>query len=145
MRATRARTNECRRREEVRKITRQLWLGDAEDACDNTTLKRVGVTAVLNVANGMYEGPDYLSFKHLKIGLLDDGSDQEIMKQLAAYTLKQLIDSGEVVLIHCGAGLSRSPYIVARYLSRRNKISLSKAYYQLKQLAPGIDENSPLI
>lgn len=129
----------------MRKITRQIYLGDAGDASDNEALKKAKITAVLNVANGAYAGPDYLSFKSLKVGLLDDGSDQDMLKRLAVSTLRILVDAGEIVLVHCGAGISRSAYIIARYMSKRNKSSIRRSLNWLKQLAPEIDENTPLL
>jgi protein-tyrosine phosphatase len=44
----------------------------------------------------------------------------------------------------CAAGMSRSPYICAKYLSITENKSMDDVYKELKELNPGIDDKSPL-
>ena len=122
------------------RITRQILLGDLDDI-DQAVSE--GATVILNVAKEVDDNKE-LPVKIIKIGLIDDAIEQRNMCDIATKVLTQLVLSGEVVFVHCAMGVSRSPYIVARYFAMKNKISVSRAYHDLKSKYPLADEECPL-
>ena len=121
-------------------ITKQIFLGDLDDVLD---APNKGVTAVINVAKELND-PYLPNVKQVKIGLEDDSIPQVPLINIAVNVLTSLINNGDVVLVHCAMGLSRSPYIVARYFANKNRVSVSRSYQELKQKYPLTDEESPL-
>ncbi|HXE64282.1 MAG TPA: dual specificity protein phosphatase [Bryobacteraceae bacterium] len=100
-------------------ITELIALGDFEDSKDPE-----GVDAVLSVsaeAEVLHELPCL----HLMV------EDQEPIRQcdlrLALGFLTDRTAVGHRVLVHCGAGVSRSPAIVAAFLSETTGISADEA------------------
>jgi len=61
---------------------------------------------------------------------------------LALDLLEKSVNNGEKVLIHCIAGMDRSPFVVAEYLVRvKNFSSLADAYSFIKSKRPQIFEH----
>ena len=78
------------------------------------------------------------------MGLYDDNRERNLMKQIVLNTLEELISNKETVLVHCAAGMSRSAWVIAKYLSNKEKKSLDEIYIELKKIMPTIWEDSPL-
>jgi protein-tyrosine phosphatase len=45
------------------------------------------------------------------------------------------------VLVHCGAGVDRAPFLVASYLMRSCGLDLANAYKQIKKVRPSVCEH----
>jgi protein-tyrosine phosphatase len=101
------------------KITKNIFLGDSSDAFQPEYLKSKGVTDVFCVAKdwafAFRKDPD---ISYTQQGLIDGHGNEEWELETAANTLKNLVGHGGIVLIHCHAGVSRSPTILALYLAR---------------------------
>jgi protein-tyrosine phosphatase len=121
-------------------ITKQIWLGDMDDVLD--AFKK-GITTILNVAKEISD-PYLVDVKLIKVGLVDDAVPQTMLVNIAVDALNRLIVSGEVVLVHCALGVSRSPYIVARYFATKNRVSIARSYIELKTKYALADEETPL-
>jgi hypothetical protein len=57
----------------------------------------------------------------------------------AVEKLSELYDSGDTVLIHCAAGVERSPLVTALWMARKFGISLDEAYAWLKDRRPVVE------
>lgn len=126
------------------KIRHNLWVGDLNDAEDTARLTKLGITSVLTVANECALNKDYTQIKYLKVGLIDDSVKQGAQIELATKVLTNLMDRNENVLVHCSCGICRSPFIIAKYLSNKLKISLSRAYALVRDKYKIADENTYL-
>jgi hypothetical protein len=100
-------------------ILRNLYLGDRRDAYDKPFLHDLGITHIVNCA---WEVPCWYrrSFKYLQLRLTDP--DPEFQDHIARVC--KFIHRGRkqgAVLVHCVAGLSRSPSMIVAYLCSRGK------------------------
>lgn len=92
----------------------RLYLGNREMAKDLRRLKEAGVTHIVNCAE---ELPNYhpRDFRYLALKL----KDPDIGLQANLRGISSFIDEGRregSVLVHCFAGVSRSPAVVLAYL-----------------------------
>ncbi|KAG0096418.1 hypothetical protein BGZ93_004542, partial [Podila epicladia] len=144
-----------------------LYLGAEHNASDLTTLSKLGITSVLNVAleitrDGEQEikndthkstttttnlsssvfryGIEYknLSWSHSQHNIQHDFS--------AAFEfIDQSVAQGGKVLVHCQLGVSRSASLVIAYVMRAQSMGLSEAYDYVKQLSAVISPNMTLM
>jgi protein-tyrosine phosphatase len=101
------------------RIVRGLYLGDAKDAHDRDLLVGLGVTHVLNCAA---EVPCWYrkDFRYCHLKLTDpDPEFCEFIDKLCKFIRRGRKAGG--VLVHCAAGLSRSPSAILAYLCSRGK------------------------
>lgn len=100
-------------------IARGLYLGDRKDAHDRELLLGRGVTHVLNCAR---EIPCWFrtDFRYLHLRLRDpDPGFQELIDRFCHFIHRGRRAGG--VLVHCRAGLSRSPSAVLAYFCWRGR------------------------
>jgi len=81
-------------------IIENLWLGDLDDAHE---VCKGEYDHIINVL-GMIE-PDYKTGK-VSVTIVD----------AIAFLIKRVLESDKKILVHCGAGMERSPLVVAWYL-----------------------------
>lgn len=106
-------------------IPGKLWLGCQADAVDEDTLKKNGITAILNVShNPANANPAY---KNVWLPLTDGSGNTQEEFDAAVNTLDALIKEGEVVLVHCLAGMSRSASVVATWFAKDTGITFDEA------------------
>lgn len=63
--------------------------------------------------------------------------------EMALYEVHRIlyVDSQAKILIHCTAGIDRSPFVVASYLARYCMMSLADAYQLIKKVRPFVCEH----
>lgn len=119
-------------------ILDRLWLGGVDDACSAFFLRWSGITHVLNCAvecppSRIYpRGPaEELVIHHLALEDDEDGGEPEEIVE-GARTLYSWLDASGAeqnrVLVHCMAGISRSPTIVIAYLILYKGMGYEEAY-----------------
>lgn len=91
-------------------LPNQLWIGNAGDGRDPERLLSAGVVAVINLAA---EGPSPM-LPRSTISLTDGAADDQA---IPIQTIVSLLKTQVPTLVHCGAGMSRSPAVVAAALS----------------------------
>jgi len=103
----------------VDRISKQLYVGNLSDTSIDV-LNENGITAVLSCVM-----PDELWFvrqggtlerKHLVVPMSDGEVVSVAAIDIALDQLETWIEEGETVLVHCAAGISRSPSIIIAYL-----------------------------
>jgi hypothetical protein len=101
-------------------------------------LKKNHICYVVNVGGSKTEKEDY-SF-HLK-----DGPNPIKHYNLILKRVKEERNKGKNVLIHCREGKSRSPFLVALYLSKLEKMTLLSAIDQVGLRHKPTDINKELL
>ncbi|RZF40444.1 hypothetical protein LSTR_LSTR013906 [Laodelphax striatellus] len=116
-----------------------LFLGSAHDAQDADCLRRLGVGRVLNVSCQAPLRPT-LTTKHLPA---DDSGHQNLKQYFeeAFQFIDEARKSGTSVLVHCQAGISRSPTMVIAYVMRHRQLGMMDAYKLVKSARPIISPN----
>uniref|UniRef100_A0A915P7F6 protein-tyrosine-phosphatase n=1 Tax=Meloidogyne floridensis TaxID=298350 RepID=A0A915P7F6_9BILA len=106
---------------EITKLFDYLFLGSQKDALDNELLLRHGITRVINLSENCPR----------PTSLPDD----------LQHFLQNAKQEGEKVLIHCLAGISRSPTVAIAYVMRSRKMTNDEAYNFVKCRRPTISPN----
>jgi len=99
----------------ITKITEQVSIGTSDDA---RRITNKAFDAVLNVAID-FDWRDGFQWRH-KVGLFDGPGNDPLTFFAATILLESLVRSGKRVLVHCGAGMSRSVMVVAAWLTMRS-------------------------
>lgn len=99
-------------------IINRLWVGNLDDVIDQDVYKRE-FERVINVLN-LIE-PDDKGYV-----------DADVLDALAVIINKAL-ESGERVLVHCGAGIERSPLTIVYYLWKFKQYTLNQAYELIQE------------
>lgn len=110
-----------------------LLIGNQRDAANRERLTELGITHILNVTSQLplHFESDGITCKRLSAS--DSGSQN--LKQYFAEAIEFIDSAREAngrVLVHCQAGVSRSPTIVIAYLIAKNHQSLSEAFSFVK-------------
>ncbi len=98
-------------------LPNQLWIGNAGDARDPERLLQVGIVAVVNLAAEESSPVLPRSMVYCRFPLTDGAPDDQTILRVAIQTVATLLKSQVPTLVYCGAGMSRSPAIVAAALS----------------------------
>ncbi|XP_015270018.1 PREDICTED: dual specificity protein phosphatase 13 isoform B-like [Gekko japonicus] len=119
----------------VDRVWPNLYLGDAWAARSKTVLQELGITHILNAADGPYNintGARYyrdLPVEYYGVQAFDDTSfDMSIFFQDAADFMHKALKTGKgKVFVHCAMGLSRSATLVLAYLMIHENLTLVEA------------------
>ena len=102
-----------------------LFLSNYEDAQDEPLLLKHGITQIINLS--CCDSLSKLPVLYLPISD-DENANIGICLDLAI----PFIESGEKTLVHCLAGISRSPTIIIGYLVEKCEMTLQEAYDHVK-------------
>jgi protein-tyrosine phosphatase len=105
-----------------------LWLGDRFAAADTQVLKKLGITYLLTLY-GTHEHEYSEPVKALCIPLCDFGNSDLglVLKRCFAF-IDEAKAKKQKILVHCAAGINRSPTIVIAYLMRVNQWKYRQAF-----------------
>ena len=123
---------------EIDQITEKVYLGNEDAQRDKENLKKIGVTHILVVGNGL-DILHPLDFEYKKIEV-NDFPHEEISKYFDE--TYEFIEKSNKVFVHCAAGISRSATIVIAYIMKKNKMSHLEAHQFVKEKRTGIYPNS---
>ncbi|XP_053306406.1 dual specificity protein phosphatase 5 [Spea bombifrons] len=118
-----------------------LYLGSAHHASRCDSLASLRITALLNVSRKMADSfTDQYNYKWIPV---DDNHTADISShfQEAIDFIDTVRCSGGRVLVHCEAGISRSPTICIAYLMKARRLRLEEAFEYIKQRRSLISPN----
>ncbi|TFK18206.1 phosphatases II, partial [Coprinopsis marcescibilis] len=99
------------------------------------------ITHVLSI--GSTPSPKVDGVVYRRLGLKDDGSASlELTVNTAAEIIKEALKGSGRVLVHCSAGISRSPTVVTAYLMKEKGMGLKEALGVVVRARPQVSPNS---
>ncbi|KAF3841335.1 hypothetical protein F7725_007197 [Dissostichus mawsoni] len=119
-----------------------LFLGNERDAQDLDLLLRLNIGYVVNVTT-------HLPLYHVKSGLrykrlpATDNSKQNLRQYFEEVFefIEEAYQSGQGVLVHCQAGVSRSATIAIAYLMKHTLMTMTDAYKYVRSRRPVVSPN----
>lgn len=120
-------------------IVPNLWLGNLRAAQDETFLRNAGIQVVFNCTK---DAPFHPSIRRRYRVPVDDNLQQEEIRNMELWSYEivfKLLNEykeGRPILVHCHAGMQRSPAVVAMFLMVMYRMSLDQAKAFLKQRRP---------
>lgn len=124
-------------------ILGHVFLGSAGHAADAPCLRRLGITAVLNVSRGSPDPSAAELRLHYKCIPIDDSGSADIaswFREAIAF-IEWTRSLGGRVLVHCRAGISRSATICLAYLMYTRRLRLDDAYEFVRRRRSVISPN----
>uniref|UniRef100_A0A1A8PVX9 protein-tyrosine-phosphatase n=1 Tax=Nothobranchius rachovii TaxID=451742 RepID=A0A1A8PVX9_9TELE len=118
-----------------------LYLG-AESDVTQDRLSSLGISYVLSVSRCSPQ-PSFLpGSRYLRIPI-DDSLRDELLPWIpqALHFIDAAMSSGASVLVHCAAGISRSPALAVAYIMFHLDLDLDRAYRFVKERRPSISPN----
>ncbi|CAF0802310.1 unnamed protein product [Rotaria sp. Silwood1] len=127
-------------------ILPHIFVGNALDAQSQERLTQNGITHIVNCTPDL---PFYWEkkYEYMRIGALDSPS-QNLRKHFDDFI--EFIDNAlrvktNNVLVHCSAGISRSPTLVLAYMMKKNRWTLDEAFDKMRKLRQIVDPNVSFI
>jgi histidinol-phosphate aminotransferase len=106
-----------RRRPDAVRVIPGLWMGSAPDKRQAASLARHGIDSVVDLreeGTNVGHWPPQVVIRHL--ALVDHGTPTlERLREVAA-TVAGLVEQGHEVLVHCQAGVERTPMVTCAAL-----------------------------
>lgn len=126
-------------------ITEGLYLGDHRNATSMRWLKQHNISHIVNCAKEHHE---YFPGEFVYLSLhLDDSEDQvlyHVLEQSHNF-IKDALDNGGSVLVHCHAGISRSASVVIYYLMKTSNNEYDRIYFFVKSRRAQVNPNKGFI
>lgn len=136
-------------------ITRNVAIGEYSDAINEELLEKEKIDCVLNVRAKdevnmveqtieMFHGIKYF---HVSVGSRQGVDPIKIELRTASFMLELLVKKYKRILVHCMAGIDRSPFVVASWLANKEYYRLDikdqfyEAYKDIKKKRPQIIEH----
>ncbi len=126
---------------EATQIVENLWVGDRRSPCNEESLKENNITMIITVVLGATAYFPF-DFKYEKADLRDmDGENilNEIDRLLPI--IREEVEQGNGVLVHCMQGASRSVTVVAAYLVKYHDMSAEGALEYMKKKRSCVNPN----
>ncbi|KAM9391423.1 uncharacterized protein KZ484_002883 [Pholidichthys leucotaenia] len=122
-------------------ILPRLYLG-AESDVTQDRLASLGISYVLSVSRCSPQPAFLPCSRYLRIPI-DDSLWADLLPWIpqALHFIDAAMSSGASVLVHCAAGISRSPALAVAYIMYRLEMDLDQAYRFVKERRPSISPN----
>jgi len=108
-----------------------LWLGDQVASQNSKFIEGIGITHVLTVLQLQHTVPVVNQFQ-IFADDIESSSLIDYFDQCFTFIEQAISDQGKV-LVHCAAGVSRSPTIVTAYLMKKRNIGYEEALTIVRQ------------
>jgi len=120
----------------INQITCQLLVGDSKYSKRN--ISDAKIDTIVNVGG---KNTKYQTFHlHLK-----DGPNPKKDYEKVLNYIQRHYNNGKKILVHCRAGISRSPFIIALFLSRNLEIDIDEAIQIVENKHPVTQINRKML
>eukprot|EP00040_Diaphanoeca_grandis_P041763 m.263454 g.263454 ORF g.263454 m.263454 type:complete len:362 (+) comp50535_c0_seq1:310-1395(+) len=124
-------------------VTDHVFIGSRKDACNKELLNRLGINAIVNATKDCpHHFEDDNSFNYFRVPVKDTWN-QDLPSHFpdCFKFIDRMRSSGNKILIHCTAGISRSATLTIAYIMFSERQALSSAYTFVKSKRPAISPN----
>ncbi|OGC91625.1 hypothetical protein A3D85_00885 [Candidatus Amesbacteria bacterium RIFCSPHIGHO2_02_FULL_47_9] len=125
------------------KITERIYIGS--DLCRGPTcpvhteeFKKLGICGEINMEIEHPEMPPKSIDAYLWLPVVDKQAPTQDQLRLGTVMMKQMIDLGNTIYVHCKNGHGRSPTLVAAYLIRFEGKTVDEAIRFIKEKRPEV-------
>ena len=116
-------------------ILPNLFLGDLQDAIDFAKTKDGHIIVVLE------SRPASEPFQSIHVPVItSSGSVHSSQLNKVGCIIHALLSQGKPLLVHCAAGIERSPLTTVWYLHKWHGMSLDEAYSYVKKRRPQVQD-----
>jgi protein-tyrosine phosphatase len=106
--------------DQVYRVHENLYIGAYWPRLNFEKLKKIGITAIVNLMEESLYNPKHLGYAYLHRGFPDDSYiTHEYLKEILDFIDTHINNRGKV-LIHCSMGISRSGGIIVAWLLKQN-------------------------
>jgi hypothetical protein len=125
------------------RITPEVFVGGQYGRRGKRTLQKWGVTGVINLRTEFDDAAHGLTLEHyLHLPTVDDEAPTIEHLNQGVEFIRQVIDGGGKVYIHCAGGIGRAPTQTAAYLIAQGK-TLDEALALIRRTRPYINIQPP--
>lgn len=124
-------------------VDSNIAISGVDGACNvDTNPHGVEIKRIISLTGIADKCPPKKGIKYLMLPTMDEeGYDIKNDVQISLMFIADGIKSGEMTLVHCYAGMSRSATVVLAYLMSRYKWSLDKSINFLRKKRPIVNPN----
>ncbi|KAG0706920.1 hypothetical protein DFH29DRAFT_899046 [Suillus ampliporus] len=117
-----------------------VWIGDLQSVSDVKGLKERNIFSIVTAMRGKVT--INATFNKYQINVDDSANEDVLVHFLPSISfIQNELDKGRGVLVHCGAGISRSATIVAAYLMYSLKLDPASAVDMIREVRPIVEPN----
>ncbi|CAO3640568.1 unnamed protein product [Cunninghamella blakesleeana] len=119
-----------------------IWIGSYAAFESKSFLRKNNIKRILSIGHFQHIYPES-DYKH-KIIPISDQPETNIIEWFseAIAFIEESINNKEPILVHCLAGVSRSPTMVIAYIMAKEQLRWKIALVKIKQVRPFIDPNT---
>jgi protein tyrosine phosphatase len=116
-----------------------LWLGNAHASMDETFLKNAKIQVVFNCTKDL---PFHQSIRRRYRVPVHDNLQAEEIRNMELWSYEIVLkmhhefQEGRPILVHCAAGMQRSPAAIAMFLIATQKMTMNNAMSFIRQRRP---------
>jgi protein-tyrosine phosphatase len=126
---------------QISEIIPRIYLTSWKSANDLQTLLDNKVTHIVNLSGMKNRYCDHFSYLSIEVQDHEKANIKKHFSKINRFIHNNWLNGG-VIVVHCMAGVSRSPTVIIAYLTRKHKMDLNRAIDLVKEKRNIIQPNS---
>lgn len=129
----------------ITNIRDNIYIGDADAARNTERLNQLNIETVITLNTDLVaDRAEMNKRKYRMYALLDNAQNPQQQVDAAVYDVAGEIESGNNFLVHCGAGMNRSPAILAAALALTENTDYDTAINKIKNEHASTQLSTPI-